>query len=104
MTLRSNGKPLRYQVSYSGVISKVIDELRYQAYLTGQLEQFDAAWRSIIERLRSDPWSFGEFVRSFPHLQLKLHVGSVYPLTVRFGIHEKLPLVIIAKVIFVSPS
>jgi hypothetical protein len=99
----TNGERIRYQVALSGVVAKVVEELRYEAFHAGKLQQFDAAWRIIMERLRSDPWGFGEFVRPFPHLKMKLHVGSAHPITVRFGIHEVQPLVVIAKVIFINP-
>jgi hypothetical protein len=104
MTGPGNGKPLRYRISYSGVIAKVIQELRYGAFLSGQAQKFDRAWRAIIERLRDDPWAFGEFVRSYPHLKLQAYVGSVYPITVQFGIHEELPMVIVAKIMLATPS
>ena len=103
MNRPNNGPPLRFQVSYSGVVAKVINELRYEAFLSGRLQQFDHAWRSIMERLRTDPLAFGELVRPFHHLKLKLHVGSVYPVTVQFGIHEEVPMVIIVKVKLATP-
>jgi len=104
MTRPSNGKPLEFRVSFSGAIAKVIDELRYEAFLSGRLEQFNRAWRVILQRLRSDPSNFGELIQPFVHLKLKTFVGSVYPLTVRFGVHEDLPIVFIAKVVLAALS
>ncbi len=103
MRVPGNGQPRRYHVSFSGALAKVIEELRYEAASTDRGDQFDAAWRTIMERLRSDPWGFGEFVRPFPHIKMKLHLGSVYPVTVRFGIHEELPFVVIAKIWLITP-
>jgi hypothetical protein len=103
MIATGNGKRRRYRVSYSGVVLKVFKELRYEAFLSGRLEQFDHAWGVIMERLRSDPLGFGEFIQPYPHLQLQARVGSVYPITVQFGVHEQLPMVIIAKIVLATP-
>jgi hypothetical protein len=100
MTGRNNGESTRYQVTYSGVIAKVVQELRYEAFLLGRQQQFDNALRTVLRRLKADPWNFGEVVQPLAHLKLKVHVASVFPVTIRFGIHEDKPLVIITKVIF----
>ncbi|MCI0684400.1 MAG: hypothetical protein L0Y71_19995 [Gemmataceae bacterium] len=95
-----NGQRARFSVSYSGKIVKVIQELRFEAFLKGQQSRFDAAWDAIMERLQADPWAFGEVIQPYPHLKMKEHVGSVHPITVVFGIHEELPMVVISKVHF----
>ena len=102
MNLPSNGKPRRFRVSYSNVMVKTIAELRYEALLSGRLPQFERAWRIILERLRSDPLAFGEFTRTYSHLKLRAHVGSVHPITIQFAIHEGLSMVFIGKVILAT--
>lgn len=102
MSSPGNGKPRRYRVSYSGALLKVVNELRYEAFLSGRAPQFERAWKVILLRLRSDPWAFGEYVRRYAHLKLKAYVGSVYPITVQFAIHEELPMVVIGKVVLAA--
>jgi len=43
-------------------------------------------------------------VQELHHLRLVIHVGSVFPVTVRFGIHQERPVVFIAKVFLITPS
>jgi hypothetical protein len=104
MSGEGNGKQRRYQIAYSGSVRKEIEELAYEAFLLGKRAEFDTALATIVRRLRNDPWNFGEMVQELHHLKLAIHIGSVFPVTVRFGIHRERPIIFIAKVFLIKPS
>jgi hypothetical protein len=96
MPNEGNGES-KYRVAFSGAVAQEMVELRKKADETGRGKAFAIAFRRIMERLKTDPRNFGEYVREFHELQLIAHVGSVYPLTVRFAYHKLEMLVFIMK-------
>lgn len=56
---------------------------------------FVAAFRGIVERLRTDPLVFGEPSYRLPALQLQVRRGAISPLLVDYAVHEEQHLVFV---------
>jgi hypothetical protein len=92
-----------YQLSVSGLVRAEIRALGRKAVRQGRKDQFAEVLQRAWHRMRTDPFAFGELIRDVPRLDLVLHVGSVPPLTVRFGINEHERVVFVFKVYW-NPS
>jgi hypothetical protein len=95
MTRLGNGQPVRYNVSMSQQTRAVLKYLHSQAAQGGTASEFLAALRQIIERLRTDPVTFGEPQYRLPALQLLVRQGVVSPLIVEYAVHDEQPIVFI---------
>ena len=103
MSHEGNGQPIPYRIDISEQTAGEIKQLKRSAAKQGLSKAFTAAYKSIIQRLKTNPSDFGELIRIFPHLQLVEHVATVPPLTVRFSYHEENRIVIIMKVFLNQP-
>jgi GAF domain-containing protein len=79
----------------SGQTRAAVLRLHRQALERGEGQAFLAAFRRIVERLRSDPLTFGEPMYRLPALKLRIRHAAVLPLLVDYAVHEELPLVFI---------
>jgi hypothetical protein len=95
MTAQGNGPPLYFKVRMSDQIKKQVKELHLQAAQDGKGSFFLAALRKIIDKLRKDPWTFGEPLYSLPFMRLKVRKAVIAPVAVVYGVHEEKPLVFI---------
>ncbi len=69
--------------------------LHGQAMQAGKGEKFLAAYRHIVERLRTDPLIFGEGQYCLPTLELLIRQAVVSPIVVDYAVHEDQRLVFI---------
>ncbi len=102
MPTQGNGKPLVYKVIVSGKIAQDLDVLRTRAKEGGVESDYLLALETAGNRLRQDPWNFGELIMRLPHFKLQIHVRVVHPLLIEFAIDEDKPLVYIKRVDLVS--
>src|SRR5947208_11088021 len=77
-----------YQVVYSGQIKEKLKDLLRKAKKAGKLKRFAAAAKKMDDRLRTDPWSFGELTGKLSWSKAPIHVAFVRPLKVDFAIYE----------------
>ena len=66
MTPAGNGPS--YHVDMSQQTKSRVKQLHLKQAQTGKGHEFLAALRQVIERLRTDPWQFGEPIFSLPAL------------------------------------
>jgi len=95
MSSQGNGEPVPYDVRMSAQTRAALLHLHQQAIQAGTGQQFLAALRQIVERLRDDPENLGEPSYHLPALHLLVRQAIVLPLVVDFAVHEELPLVFI---------
>jgi hypothetical protein len=95
MSSQGDGQPVLYQVRISEHDRNILKERHREAALAGRGEEFLAALRQIIQRLRKDPLTFGEPIYRLPAIQLLVRQAVVLPLVVDYGVHEERPLVFI---------
>jgi len=95
MTSKGNGQPAIYTVSMSRQTRETLRETYLQALAAGRGQEFLAAFRQIVGRLRTDPLIFGEALYPLPALRLQVRLGAVAPLAVDYAVHEERPLVFI---------
>lgn len=60
-----------------------------QARINGLGPTVDMALKTIIDRLRHDPITFGEPLYTLKHLKLSIHLGVVHPLAVSYGVDSQ---------------
>jgi hypothetical protein len=60
--------------------------------------------REIHTRLRNWPRAFGEPVRVHPHAQFEERVGSIFPVVVRFAVHQSAFEVVVLDIILMAAS
>lgn len=87
-----------YQVVYSVQIKEKLKELLRKAKKAGKLNRFAVAAKKIDDRLRTDPWSFGELIGTLPWSKTPIHVGFARPLKVDFAIHESKKMVFVRRI------
>jgi hypothetical protein len=102
MAEEGNGKPVEYKLDASQNTILEIKRLMQEAKTKGIGSAFRNALRRVMHRLRADPSGFGELVQELSHMQVVVHVGSVYPVTVRFGYHAEQRVVYVLKVFLAS--
>jgi hypothetical protein len=95
MSSGGNGASIPYAVVMSLQTKALVKELHVQAVQNGTGQQFLSALRKIIERLRGDPFTFGEPLYRLPALNLLVCQAIVLPLVVIFGINQERPIVIV---------
>jgi hypothetical protein len=95
MTTQGNGHSAPYTATMSQQTKAVLKSLHAQAVGAGTGQRFVAALRQIIQRLRSDPMTFGEPLYHLPALKLVVRQGIIAPLVVDYAVHEEKPHVCI---------
>jgi hypothetical protein len=95
MTSQGNGEPAEYDVQMSQRTMTEVKQLHAQAAAAGKGVRFIAAFRQIIEQLRTTPLTFGEVLYHLPALRLVVCQGAVAPLLVDYAVHEDRPVVFI---------
>jgi hypothetical protein len=93
-----------FEVSISVATRERIRQLHDLAAADGRRDQFLSALRSITERLKRDPMSFGEELFDLRGLRLTIKVGVVLPIAVEFGIYEERRQVFVRDFRYVSPG
>lgn len=96
--------PGDFEVSISGTTRELLTRLRDQAALLGLRNQFIAALRTILSRLRTDPMTYGEEVFDLRVMQLTIKVGVELPLVVEFGVYSERRQVWVRTFRFITPS
>jgi hypothetical protein len=91
-----------FRLDMSGMIAEEIKQLIQAASAKGLREEAEQSLTIIDRRLRTGPLDFGELVRQSKFSNLLVHVASVYPVSIRFAIHEEKRVVILLKVQLVS--
>jgi hypothetical protein len=95
MTSQGNGQPRTYKVSMSEQNRDLVKQKQREATQAGNGEQFLAAWRIIVERLRTDPLSFGDLLYHLPALKLLVYRAVVASVVVEYAVHDEKPVVFI---------
>ena len=95
MSSQGNGHFLRYDVRMSQQNKARLQQLHLEAAQAGKGKPFVEAFRTIVERLQTDPLNFGEPLYRLPALRLLVRQGAVLPIVVDFTVHEDRPLVFI---------
>ncbi len=93
---QGNGKPHLYRVIVSEMTKANVKALHLQAFHKGRGAEFVAAFRQIIDELRTRPLEFGEPLYRLPALKLVVRQGVVGFLIVDYGVHESEQLVFIS--------
>jgi hypothetical protein len=81
---------MEYTVTLSQVLQQQVRQLQLAAGAVGAEELFMSAFRTISERLGTDPLQFGEVLYHLPSSQAPVQVGIVIPLAVVFSVQEPL--------------
>ncbi len=92
-----------YAVHASGVIKRRIVALQEQATLEGRGTAALAAYRQILQRLRTDPLQFGEPQYPLVNMRLQVRKCSVRPFVVHFAVGEEYQIVFIKEVHLLGP-
>jgi hypothetical protein len=87
-----------FQLAFSQVIADALRKLQRQASSEGRGEAFLNAVRTVIDRLRTEPTTFGEPLYHLPNLRMEVRCALVAPFGVDFGVCEDRPLVFIKAV------
>jgi len=90
----SNGSSL-FKVVLPGTLKRQILRLHLQARKHGLDTEFLDALAKIHRRLERDPRQFGDPQYHLQALKLTIFVRAVYPVAVDYGVHDKLPFVIV---------
>jgi len=91
-----------YRVVNSAAIAQGIRALQRRASGQGRGEEFLAAIRTALNRMRDDPTEFGEPLYPLPALHLRVRCAVVPPLVVHFAVHDDLPIVFVSSVKLLS--
>ncbi len=95
MSNPGNGQRFSYNVQIPAQVKARVRQLHQQAIQRGSGQQFLAAFRQAVERLRQEPLIFGEPLYRLPALQLQVRQAVLLSLVVDFAVHEVRPLVLI---------
>ena len=94
-----------FSVHRSGALKIRFQQLQLQAWFEGRGEQFNAAYLKILQRLRTDPLTYGEPLYPLRHMRLQVRVCSVLPLKVEFAVSEEHHMVFIKSYhLFAAPD
>ncbi|HZU34476.1 MAG TPA: hypothetical protein VFA18_01135 [Gemmataceae bacterium] len=89
-----NGPP-EFKVVLAQYLKERADQLHDAAEEYGLGNRFIEALKVIDDALRREPRAFGDPVFRLPALRLTVFIRAVFPLAVDYGVHDKLPLVIV---------
>ena len=93
--MASGESKIPFAVHRSGALKFQFSQLQFQASLEGRVEQLNAAYLKILQRLRTDPLTYGEPLYPLRHMRLQARVCSVLPLRVEFAVSEEHHMVFI---------
>jgi hypothetical protein len=96
MTSQGNGRqPVVYNVRLSEQNKQKLREHYLEAAQAGTGQRFLSALRRILDRLRTDPLTFGEPSYRLPALQLMVRQAVIAPIIVDYAVHDEQPIVFI---------
>jgi hypothetical protein len=95
MTEPGNGQSGTFVVSMSSQTAVILKRFHDGAMKQGRGGLFLAAFRFIVQRLRTDPLVFGEELYRLPALKLIVRQAVVSPLVVDYAVDDERPLVFI---------
>jgi hypothetical protein len=95
--MSSPGNP-RYQVHCSSELLRSIKRLKAKADRLGIGVEVLSALRTINRQLEQTPLEFGEPTYRLKSLKLKVLIGIVEPLLVRYAVHQDLPIVFVMQI------
>ena len=75
----------------------------HQSVRDGCGEQFMSAFATIQERLKRDPWEFGESLFILSPVNVTIFVGMMRPIAVEYGIAIDRRVVFIRRLIYLPP-
>src|SRR5262245_61680384 len=84
-----------YAVQLSKAMADTMRRLQRQAMREDRGEEALSAFRRLIERLRRDPWHFGEPLYRMPAMRMQVRSGGISPLFIHFAVSEDRPIVFI---------
>jgi hypothetical protein len=90
----TNGSP-DYKVVISAYVAKQAQKLHDIAVDHDLGKAFIEALEVIDHGLRTNPREFGGPLFRLPALKLQIFMRGVFPVAVDYGVHDKLPLVIV---------
>jgi hypothetical protein len=93
-----------FEVSISGATRELLTRLHDAAAADGRKPDFLAALRTISQRLRTDPVSFGEELFDLQSLRLTVKAAVVLPLAVEFGVYAGRRLVFVRTFRYITPG
>jgi hypothetical protein len=85
---QQSGGPPPYRVVYSGQVREHTKRLLQRASLIGRFAELAQCVQGIHTRLEWIPLDFGEPIRDFPQLGIRVYTGTVPPLVVTYGVDE----------------
>jgi hypothetical protein len=97
MSSSGNGQRT-YHVSISQELAKHIKQILEKADKLGLLDSFVSALKEINRRLQFEPDVFGEPIYFLKSLGLHMRVGTIWPLSVVYGLNSTAQLVFVATV------
>jgi len=96
MTAPTNGDSAGpYRVVSSDLFRQQVLASLADAVQAGTAQEFRTALRRIWDRLRSDPWNFGEAKYRLPALKLQVRQGAIRPVIVYYAVHEDWSIVFV---------
>ena len=93
-----------FEVSISGATRELLIRLHGEATANGLRAEFLAALRTISERLRHEPVTFGEELFDLRALQLNVKIGIILPLAVEFGVYQQRRIVFVRSFRYIPPA
>jgi hypothetical protein len=85
---QQSGGPPPYRVVYSGQCREQIKQLLARAAAIGRFAELARCVRDVHTRLEWIPLDFGEPLRDYPQLGIRVFIGTVAPLVVTYGVDE----------------
>src|SRR5262249_52986841 len=93
------GGPPLYRVVYPATVRAQTSRLLRRARAAGIESVVAAAVRTINDRLRTDPLTFGEARYHLAAMRLAVRVAICRPLVVHYAVHEEKPLVFVQRIL-----
>ena len=94
------GQPFR--VGISGATAQALRQLQRRASREGRGAAFLGAVRTAVQRMQSDPMTFGEPLYRLPALRIDVRCAVIRPLSIHFGVSEVHHIVVIQTVKLLS--
>jgi hypothetical protein len=102
MSSPGNGQAVPYDVRMSAQSKEALKRFHRRAIELDIGHALLDALRGIVERLRTDPLTFGEPMYRLPSIRMGVRHGAIFPLYVDYAVHEEKPLVFIRGFRFLS--
>jgi hypothetical protein len=91
-----------YRVVLSEEVADSVRELHRRAMDQGRGEQFLAALRVAVDRMRMNPNAFGDPNYRLPALHLTVRCAAISPMGFHFAVHEYQPIVFLTSIKLMS--